>query len=119
MVRVRMPRAWEPSRTRMAGRVLAHVSSSAAVRVGGGSDVGTYSRYVPYLVFFTDTFALYVALVMYKDGPVHQESTARPLKGHLSSRYETQKSIKYRRGLVCRVTSLVHDLVHDIPEYKA
>ena len=55
----------------MAGRGLAHVSSSAAVRVGGGSDVGTYSRYVPHLVNFYGHFALYVALVIYKDGPVH------------------------------------------------
>ena len=63
-------------------------------RRGGVSDVGTYSRYVPYLVVFTDIFALYVALVMYKDGPVHQESTARPIRGRLSSRSETQKSIR-------------------------
>ena len=65
-----------------------------------GARCRTYSRYVPYLVVLTDIFALYVALVMYKDGPAYQESTARPLRGHLCSRYETQKSISDHEKLV-------------------
>ena len=36
-VRMRLSRAWERSRTSMVDRGLAHVSSSAEVRVGGGS----------------------------------------------------------------------------------
>ena len=56
----------------MAGRGLAHVSSSANLRVGGGSDIGAYSSYVTFWAMSTYLFALYVTLVMYLDWPAHQ-----------------------------------------------
>ena len=45
-VRMRLSRAWERSRTSMVDRGLAHVSSSAEVRVGGGQDIKAYSSFL-------------------------------------------------------------------------